>query len=84
MKNNRRRTKIKNNKIQCWLLELASFSYSINYRPGKDNVAADAFTRVVCDSTNSFNLYELRNNLCHPGIRRLSHYVRFKNLPFAM
>ena len=51
MMDNRRRTKIKNNKIQYWRLELASFSYSIKYRPGKDNVAADAFTRVVCAST---------------------------------
>ena len=81
---NRRRTKIKNNKIQCWRLELASFSYSIKYKQGKDNVAADAFTRVVFASTNTFNLYELHNNLCHPGIRRLSHYVRSKNLPFSI
>ena len=45
---------------------------------------ADAFTCVVCASTNTFNLYELHNNLCHPGVRRLSHYVRSKNLPFSM
>ena len=33
MLDNRKRTKIKNNKIQCWRLELASFSYVVKYRP---------------------------------------------------
>ena len=42
MLDNRKRTKIKNNKIQCWRLELASYSYNILYRPGKENSAADS------------------------------------------
>lgn len=84
MLDNRRRTKIKNNKIQCWRLELASFSYSIKYRPGIENAAPDALTRAVCAVTNTFDLKELHDNLCHPGVRRLSHYVRSKNLPFSM
>ena len=54
MLDNRKRSKIKNNKIHCWRLELASFSYTIKFRPGRDNVAADAFTRVVCTSVNTF------------------------------
>ena len=33
MLDNRKRTKIKNDKIQGWRLELASFSYTIQYRP---------------------------------------------------
>ena len=56
MLNNRKRTKIKNNKIQCWRLELASFSYTIKYRPGKDKVVADALTRAHCASTTASNL----------------------------
>ena len=44
MLDNRKRRKIKNNKIYCWRLEVASFSYTIKFRPGRDNVAADAFT----------------------------------------
>ena len=43
---NRKRTKIKSNKIQCWRLELASHSYTIKYRLGKDNAAADSLTRA--------------------------------------
>ena len=84
MLDNRKRSKIKNHKIHCWRLELASFSYTIKFRPGRDNVAADAFTRAVCASVNTFTLQELHQNLCHPGVRRLAHYVRAKNLPFSM
>ena len=48
MFDNRQRTKIKNTKIECWRVELAEFSYTIMYRPGPDNVAADALTRGYC------------------------------------
>ena len=56
MLDSRQRFKIKNNKIQCWRLELASYSYIIKYRPGKDNAAADSLTRGFCGSTLSSNL----------------------------
>lgn len=84
MLDNRKRTKIKNNKIQCWRLELASLSYTIQYRPGKENVGPDTFTRAFCASSFSYNLQQIHDNLCHPGISRLSHFVRSKNLPFSM
>ena len=48
MFDNRKRTKIKNSKIQEWRLELASFSYTMLYRPGKQNVAPDTLTRAYC------------------------------------
>ena len=79
---NRKRTKIKNNKIQCWCLELASYSYTIKYRPGKDNAATDSLTRAFCGSTLLSNLVEIHDALCHPGVTRLLHFVRTKNLPF--
>ena len=68
MLDNRKRTKVKNNKIQGWRLELASFGYTINYRPGNENVAPDT---------------EIHNQLCHPGITRMLHFVRSKNLPYS-
>ncbi len=37
--------KVKNEKIMRWHIELSSFCYDIIYRPGKDNLAADAFSR---------------------------------------
>ncbi len=83
MLDNRKRTLIKNNKIQEWRLELASFSYTIQYRPGKQNVAPDTLTRAYCCSVSSMsNLTDIHDNLCHPGITRLLHFVRSKNLPF--
>ena len=79
---NRKRTKIKNNKIQCWLLELASYIYTTKYRPGKDN-AADSLTRAFCCSTLSSNLAEIRVALCHSSVTRLLHFFRTKNVPFS-
>ena len=83
MFDSRKRTKIKNNKIQCWRLELASYNYTIVYRPGKDNVAADSLTRTYCGSASGLSLTDIHAALCHPGITRLLHFVRTKNLPFS-
>ena len=84
MLDNKKRTKIKNAKIQGWRLELGAYSYSVRYRPGKENVAPDAFTRAFCASiSSSNNLMNIHCGLCHPGITRMLHFVRSKNLPFS-
>jgi transposase InsO family protein len=83
MLDNRRRTKIKNNKIQEWRMELASYSYSIKYRPGKENTGPDSFTRMFCNAVDRNGLHDIHVNLCHPGVTRLLHYVRSKNLPYS-
>ena len=44
----RRRTKIKNDKVQKRRMEFAPFSYVIKYRPGQRNVGPDTFTRALC------------------------------------
>ena len=75
MLGSRKRSKIKNNKIQCWRLELASYSYTIVYRPEKDNVAADSLTRTYCGSTSGLSLTDIHAALCYPGITRLLHFV---------
>ena len=77
-------TKIKNDKIQSWRLELASLAYNIHFRPGKDNIAPDPLTRAFCANSHTRNLQELHENLFHPGISRVAHYVRAKNLPFSV
>ena len=78
MFDNRKRTKIKNNKIQDWLLEIASFSYSVDYRPGKDNAAPDSFTprRNPCCSVSSWcdshaTFYEVKESpVFHGGSQK--------------
>lgn len=64
MFDNRKRTKVKNNKIQDWRLELASFSYTVQYRPGKDNVVPDSFTRAfTASSVPTSKLSEIHESL---------------------
>ena len=82
MFDNRKRSKIKNSKIQSWRLELAEFSYAIQYREEKDNVVPDSFTRAHCPAVSK-SLEEIHAQLCHPGVTRLLHFVKAKNLPFS-
>ena len=77
-------SKIKNDKIIRWRVKLSSYKYDIVYRPGKDNKGADTFSRIQCSAISSNALKELHNSLCHPGITRMSHSVRTRNLPFSM
>ena len=82
MFDNRKRSKIKNSKIQSWRIELAEFSFTIQYREGKNNVVPDSFTRAHCAAA-SISLDEIHSRLCHLGITRLLHLVKAKNLPFS-
>ena len=81
MINNRKCSK--NNKIQSSRLELASFSYTVMYRPGKDNGASDSFTRAFIASMSITSLSEIQNGFGHPGVTRMLHFVRSTNMPFS-
>lgn len=83
MFNNKHSSKIKNEKILRWRLELASFSYDIVYRKGAENVVADSFSRI-CSAANLNNLHAIHKDLCHPGITRMTHWVRCNNLPYSV
>ena len=52
--------------IQQWRFELEIFEYTIHYRPGLNNYAADLFSQVcsslISASTNK-NLYYIYENL---------------------
>ena len=76
--------KVKNEKIQRWKIELSCFSYDVIYRPGPENVAADALSRATCGASTTESLVELHNSLCHPGVTRMHHFVRSKNLAFSV
>ena len=84
MFNSKRAGKVKNDKMQHWQLELASYSFDISYRPGTENIPADTFTRLYCSSISLDNLNQLHISLRHPGIRRMTHVVRSKNLPCSV
>ena len=84
MFDSRKRTKVKNNKVLCWRLELASYSYSIEYRPGEDNEAPDALSCAFCAALNTPSLMDMHKNLGCPGVTRLTHFVRAKNLPYSV
>lgn len=75
--------KIKNEKIQRWRLEMSCYHYEIIYRPGKHNQVADTFSRV-CNATQIDKLYALHCDLCHPGVTRMTHWVRTRNLPYSV
>ncbi|GFO16304.1 retrovirus-related pol polyprotein from transposon 17.6 [Plakobranchus ocellatus] len=78
--------KIKNDKIQRWRIEMSCYNYDVVYRPGKENDAADAFSRSYCSSLgiNTESLRELHDTLSHPGITRMAHFVKSKNLPYSL
>ena len=76
---------IKNDKIQRWRLELAPYDFTTIYQQGNLNCAPDTFsgaaaTSILLPSLKSLD--ELHKALCNPGITRLFHYVKTKNLPF--
>ena len=82
---NRHKNKIKNDKIMRWKLELSPYKYEVVYRPGPLNLGADALSR--CNATQSKTLEDLKKlheALCHPGVARMYHFVRAKNLPFSV
>jgi hypothetical protein len=84
MFDSRKRTKIKNNKMQDWRLELASFSYTVEHRPGKDSVAPDSFTRAFASSMPTpEGFMGIHTALSHPGVTRMLHFIRSKNLPYS-
>ena len=76
--------KIKNDKFLRWRLELSCYSFDIVYCPGKDNVSPDTLSRHTCAAATEDSLYKLHESLCHPGVIRLSHFVRPKNLPYSL
>ena len=76
--------KIENNKIQLWRSELGNFNYEIKHRPGAQNLAADALSRLCSMPPHPLNLHDIHNRLGHPGVTRLLHFILSKNLPFSV
>ena len=77
-------SKIKNSKIERWRIEIAYYNFDIVYRPGILNVPADTSTRSFCSVISTDALIKLHDPLCHPGLTRMSHFIRAKNLPVSI
>ena len=73
---------IKNDKLIRWRLELADVNNTISYRPGHENIAADALSRCCSIQSTSKTLHNIHFQLCHPGIKRMLHYCKTRNLPY--
>ena len=43
----------------------------------------DALSRICSATTNTDELRTLHNELCHPGIARMVHAIRTRNLPYS-
>ena len=77
--------KIKNENIMRWRMELLCYHFDIMYRPGVENIPPDTFSRGCASVTPAaIELTELHDDLCHPGVTRMAHLVRTRNLPFSI
>ena len=76
-----RRGKVKNAKIQAWRAELGTFSCTVQHKPGVENVPTDTMSRVCGAMLPESSLKEIHKILGHPGVTRLMHFIRSKNLP---
>ena len=85
----KQRSRIKNDKVMRWRAELSCYDFDIIHRPGEENIPPDVFSRSLCasadtDSHSTKSLMEIHESLCHPGVTRLHHFVRAKNLPYSI
>ena len=82
----KQRGKVKNDKIMRWRMELSCYSFDIVYPPGIENIPPDTLSRGYCNAMNSENgsLAGLHRALCHPGVARMYHFVKSRNLPYSM
>ena len=76
-------SKTKNEKIMRWRMQLNEFDFEVVFRAGNLNSVPDALSRAYCASLHENILHNIHASLCHPGITRLYHFVRAKNLPYS-
>ena len=77
------RGKIKNIKLERWRMELSTYSFDIQHIPGELNISSDTMSRG-CSAISENKLSSLHASLCHPGITRMFHFVKSKNLPYTL
>ena len=84
MFNSNPKGKIKNEKMLRWRMELSCYDYDILYRPGAENVPPDTLSRDYCSAISKPSLLDLHVSLCHPGVTRMCHFIKVRNLPYSV
>ena len=64
-------------------MELFIYSFDIQHIPGELNVSSDSMSRS-CNAVTENKLFSLHSSLCHPGVTRMYHFVKSKNLPYSL
>lgn len=76
------RSRIKNEKLCRWKLELSNYNFEVCYKSGSSNIVADTMSRIASISGNKLAI--LHDSLAHPGITRLWDYVNRHKLPYSL
>lgn len=64
-------------------MELLPFSFDIQH--GSGNLAADDLSRFNCSGVaKTVDLKSLHDVLIHPGVQRMLHFVRSRNLLYSI
>ena len=87
MFNTKHHGKIKNEKIMRWRMELVCYDFDIIYKPGAENIPPDTLSRHCASTTPVAAISKLKDlhiSLSHPGVTRMYHFVRTKNLPYSV
>jgi len=77
-------SKIKNEKIMRWRMQISEFDFEVVFRPGKLNSVPNARSRAYCASLHESTLHTIHSSLRSPGTTRLYHFVRDKNWPYSL
>ena len=80
----RHASKIKNEKIMRWKMNLPSFHFTMLHQPGRKMVEPGTLSRTFCGAIGTSHLKELHVSLCHPGVTRMARFVRNKNLSYSL
>ena len=74
-------SRVKNDKLSRWRLELSEYIFEISYTKGCENVPADALFRLASIQASCETL---RETLAHPGGTRLYEYIQRQQIPISL
>ena len=76
-------SRIKNDKLTRYRLELSEFIYDIEYEQGPENTSADALSRIASIG-KATPCALLHDQLKHPGVVRMWEFVGRHNYAFSI